>query len=380
MSDTNLDDEYLNSLDKETLVSLVSRLQREVDKHRLMRDFTWKQVNALLTRIPLGLAIVNEEGLIEATNAQLREMFEKNATDLFGMSIHALFPDLGALRTKNKPKKCTAHLDNGLTFSVELSITEIFQDGKKLCVHVKDISESQRVLEYKMAMASMVSHDLRTPLTTMRSVLTSIEDGLYGNLSDDGSQAVKWALVSSQHMNTILANVLDIEKFDSTGLDFEPVETSINRIVTRTIDLCRRYAEEAEVLITTDIENCRFFADEEKVVRIMVNLMTNAVKFSQPGRTVKLTAGLDELEVFFSIKDQGRGIPEDQKELIFNRFQQFGRNSERRKPGFGLGLAISKLFAEIHGGTISVESDGRHGSTFTVRLPLDAQHRALSSS
>ena len=221
-----------------------------------------------------------------------------------------------------------------------------------------------------MSLVSMISHDLRTPLTTMRSVLTTVQDGLYGALNEDGSQAVNWALVSSDHMNSILANVLDVEKLDSVGLVPDKTETSSGKIVNEAVSLCRLYAEEAEVELTANTESSLFHADEAKMIRILVNLITNAVKFSPPGGKVQVESHLNGIEIEFKVKDQGPGIAEEMQEAIFNRFQQAGLSKRRGKAGFGLGLAISKAFAEMHGGRLWVESDGKNGSVFVLRIPL----------
>ncbi|MCB9471131.1 MAG: PAS domain-containing sensor histidine kinase [Candidatus Obscuribacterales bacterium] len=363
------------AMSKEELVAQLETRDSKLKQYSSMQKSTWKQVNSILASIPLGLAILDEVGNIEATNLQLRQMLGAEARDLFGKSIRTIIPELDIEKLDSSSGTSAPHRNKALTtegksFSVELSVNEIFKDGKKLFLHIKDISEAEKLLEYKMSLVSMISHDLRTPLTTMRSVLTTVQDGLYGALNEDGSQAVNWALVSSDHMNSILANVLDVEKLDSVGLVPDKTETSSGKIVNEAVSLCRLYAEEAEVELTANTESSLFHADEAKMIRILVNLITNAVKFSPPGGKVQVESHLNGIEIEFKVKDQGPGIAEEMQEAIFNRFQQAGLSKRRGKAGFGLGLAISKAFAEMHGGRLWVESDGKHGSVFVLRIPL----------
>ena len=363
------------AMSKEELVAQLETRDSKLKQYSSMQKSTWKQVNSILASIPLGLAILDEVGNIEATNLQLRQMLGAEARDLFGKSIRTIIPELDIEKLDSSSCTSAPHRNKALTaegksISVELSVNEIFKDGKKLFLHIKDISEAEKLLEYKMSLVSMISHDLRTPLTTMRSVLTTVQDGLYGALNEDGSQAVNWALVSSDHMNSILANVLDVEKLDSVGLVPDKTETSSGKIVNEAVSLCRLYAEEAEVELTANTESSLFHADEAKMIRILVNLITNAVKFSPPGGKVQVESDLNGIEIEFKVKDQGPGIAEEMQEAIFNRFQQAGLSKRRGKAGFGLGLAISKAFAEMHGGRLWVESDGKNGSVFVLRIPL----------
>lgn len=360
----------IETLSFDELSSRYRGLAALVEQYQVMQSQTWRQVSSILSSIPLGLAVVDGESLIEATNIQLRKLFEYDSADLYAQPISVLFPELDNLHAETEPRKLIGRIKAGQTFPCEVSINEIeFDGGKRFCVHVKDISEKQKMIEYKMNLASMVSHDLRTPLTTMRSVLSSIENGTYGELNTDGSEAIKWALVSSDYMNSVLANILDAERIDASGMSIEPIETSTGKVVSDAMQLCRLYADELGVVIEGDFRNDIFFADEARLVRVLVNLLANAIKFSPSGSAVRVEAGLDGLAVVFRVIDKGPGIPEDMQTILFDRFQQINRSSRDSKAGFGLGLSISRDFAQLHGGTISVKSQPGLGSTFEVSIP-----------
>lgn len=362
-----------DSLTIDELKAANKELRSQIEQYRYTQAQTQKKMSTILSSIPLGLAIVDEDNVIEATNTQLRQLFGYDSRELVGKPISLLFPDAEKIQDISAPGKLLGRFKNGQTFNAEISVNEIgTEEARRLCVHVKDISESARMLEYKMNLASMVSHDLRTPLTTMYSVLSSINNSLYGQLSEDGIEAVNWAMLSSDYMQTLLENVMDAEKIDATEITIEPVETSTGKVVRKALQLCKLYADALKVELVSDFTNDTFYADETRIVRILVNLISNAIKFSPEGESVRVEAGLDGVNVVFRVIDRGPGVAEDLREKIFDRFQIGSAGS--KKAGFGIGLSISRTFAELHGGSISVESctdsGKRQGSTFTLTIPL----------
>lgn len=362
----------IDSLTFDELKTKAEELHAQLEQSRQTQAQTQKKMSEILSSIPLGLAILDENCIIEATNIQLRQLFGYDSNELTGKPLSMLFPEAENIKEGASTRKLLGKFKSGETCQAEISVNEIgSQKEKRICVHVKDISESARMLEYKMNLASMVSHDLRTPLTTMYSVLSSINKEAYGQLSEDGAQAVNWALLSSDYMQTVLGNVLDAEKIDATEITIEPVETTTGKVVKSAMQLCKLYADELEVKLSSELNNDTFYADESRIVRILVNLISNAIKFSPEGETVTIEAGLDGLDVVFRVKDRGPGIAEDLREKIFDRFQL--GSAANKKAGFGIGLSISRTFAELHGGSIKVESctdpDKVEGSTFVLTIP-----------
>ena len=170
-------------------------------------------------------------------------------------------------------------------------------------------------------------------------------------------------------MNSILSNLLDAERIESSDFETSIGETTTGKVVNSAVDLCKLYADEFGVKIVTDITNDTFYADHARIVRILVNLLSNAIKYSDEDGVVNLEAGLEGLDVVFRVIDQGPGIPEDLQPVIFDRFQQLNKGGGK-KSGFGLGLWISKVFAEMHGGTIRLISRPGEGCTFELTLPM----------
>ncbi len=128
-------------------------------------------------------------------------------------------------------------------------------------------------------------------------------------------------------------------------------------------------ADEHQIILETNSPSIKLNADRERIVQTLTNLISNAIKFSAAGSKVWLTSTLQETEVLFSVKDRGRGIPEDKLETIFERFQQVDASDSRKKGGTGLGLAICRHIVEQHKGKIWVESVYGEGSTFYFSIP-----------
>jgi signal transduction histidine kinase len=141
-------------------------------------------------------------------------------------------------------------------------------------------------------------------------------------------------------------------------------------VVTRSVEAVRSLAEKNKVSLNTNVFVIETSADAGKLIQVLVNLLGNAIKFSPPKTTVSATMERFEKYVEIRISDQGRGIPAEFRDKIFDRFEQVSIDDNRVKGGTGLGLAISKSIVVAHGGTIGVDSEEGAGSSFWIRLPL----------
>lgn len=361
----------LNNAIKE-LETKNTELNQLVEEYRNAQSVSWQQTRTLLSSIPLGLAIVDENGNIDATNTKLRQMFEYDSSELLQKPISNILSDIDLnSQASDGPVKLLGLYKSGKAFATEVTVHQIQNSNENLFfVYIKDISEQQKLDEYKMNLISMVSHDLRTPLTTMRNVLTSLDDDTYGDISSSGKEAIEWALISSNHMQSLLANILDAEKLESGTISIDPQKTSTGTIVKRVIKLCNQFARQSDITLETEITDDMFESDEERVIQIMTNLISNAIKFSKANSTVTIKAGLRGTKVQFEVIDTGPGIPEDAQQMIFERFGQMSSSGYAKK-GFGLGLFIAKTLAELQGGNISLESKLGQGSKFTLSIPME---------
>jgi PAS domain S-box-containing protein len=232
-----------------------------------------------------------------------------------------------------------------------------------------DVTARKAVDRLRQEVMAMVSHDLRTPLATIGNVLTILEEGRVGELPERGVELVTMAQRNVQRMLGLVNDLLEVEKMKAGMLKLELDETELSDVFEDALHSVQGWAQEHKVRIEYVPTTLKVYADESRLVQVLTNLLGNAVKFSPAGKRVLLSAleGLDYVEVI--VKDEGRGIPEDQREMIFERFQQVRAGDSANHGGTGLGLAICKAIVERHGGTIRVESEEGFGSTFAFRLP-----------
>ncbi len=242
------------------------------------------------------------------------------------------------------------------------------EDNALFCV-VHDISERKEIERLKEEFVAMISHDLRTPLNTMQFTLSMAQQGVWGALSDKGNERLSRALNSADRLLNLINQLLDVQKLESGMMEIDKQESSVEAVFEKCKSSLLGFAEKHEVNLEIESTSLRASIDSERIVQVVVNLVSNAVKFSPPRGTVSLSAHEIDDCIEIRVRDEGRGIPEHMLQSIFDRFQQVDRSDERDKKGSGLGLAICRLLVEAHGGTIGVNSTEGEGSTFWFRIP-----------
>ena len=226
---------------------------------------------------------------------------------------------------------------------------------------VDELYNAQKMKQYLL---SMVSHDLRSPLTSVQGLLTMLAAGAFGELSDKAKVRVNTAEAEINRLINMTNDLLDVEKLASGNLEMESLEISSEDISKATTGSMTSFAEQHSVKLKVDDPGFRLNADKDRLVQVMVNLVSNAIKYSPKGSTVTIKVEQDEDQTTFSVIDQGRGIPEEFVDKVFDKFQQVEESDSKDKGGKGLGLAICKSIVEAHGGTIGLDSSFGKGSTF----------------
>lgn len=242
-------------------------------------------------------------------------------------------------------------------------------DNSLYCV-IHDISERKKLEQLKREFIQMVSHDLRVPLTSLQMTLELLLTGVYGELSEKGRPRIQHAFSELERLINLINQLLEFERMESGKVEIYAEPTELSEVVTRSVEAVRSLAEKNKVSLNTNVFVIETSADAGKLIQVLVNLLGNAIKFSPPKTTVSATMERFEKYVEIRISDQGRGIPAEFRDKIFDRFEQVSIDDNRVKGGTGLGLAISKSIVVAHGGTIGVDSEEGEGSSFWIRLPL----------
>ena len=248
------------------------------------------------------------------------------------------------------------------------------EDGVVRGLHAvaRDISARHEVERMKDEFISIVSHELRTPLTSIRGSLGLLGSGKLDLSGQQARRLVEIATENSERLIRLVNDMLDIERIETGAIAMAPAVVSSADVVAQAMDTVRGMAERAGVLLRAHAQPFDLWADADRIVQVLTNLVANAVKFSpaDAGAAVVVDVRVDGAAGRFRVTDQGRGIPADKLETVFERFQQVDSTDSREKGGTGLGLAISRSIVQQHGGTIRVESEPGRGSTFTFTLPL----------
>lgn len=255
-------------------------------------------------------------------------------------------------------------------------------------------AELQKVSRLKDEFISIVAHELRTPLTAIRVSLGLLDAGLLDDEPDTAQRMLRVASESSDRLVRLVNDVLNLERLESGKVQLVMQACPMDDLMQQAVEAVEAIAREASVTLSIKALPMQVWAAPDAIVQVLINLLNNAVKYSETGGTVWLLAeewgregvegwmskGVDEWDcsspippsphILFTVRDQGRGIPADQLKSIFDRFQQVDSSDSREKSGTGLGLAICKSIIQQHGGLIWAESKPGQGSTFYFTLPL----------
>ncbi len=241
------------------------------------------------------------------------------------------------------------------------------------------MSAAQAANRTKTEFLATMSHELRTPLTSIIGMSTTLIRWAGDTLSSRQQNYLQTIHDSGKHLLDLINDILDLSQVEAGRMVLELQDLSLAGMAHHTLQMVQEQAQakQVELQIATDIapNGDRFVADPKRVRQILLNLLTNAIKFTPAGGSVVLRVIADEFGATFQVKDTGIGIPTEKRSLLFRKFQQLETTYNREHGGTGLGLALTKQLVELHGGSIDVESTVGIGSVFTVRLPS----RQLSS-
>ncbi len=237
----------------------------------------------------------------------------------------------------------------------------------------EDITERREVERAKDEFTSVVSHELRTPLTSIRGSLGLLESGVLGPLPEKGQRMIEIAVENTDRLVRLINDILDIERIDSGKIDMQKGPCDGAELIKCAVESLESLAANAGIILRAETAPVAISADRDRIHQTLTNLISNAVKFSPAGSVVEVSCAQHGGEVVFSVTDEGRGIPADKLDSIFERFQQVDASDSREKGGTGLGLAICRTIVENHDGRIWVESKPGEGSTFSFALPAPVE-------
>lgn len=266
-------------------------------------------------------------------------------------------------------QECKLRTKQGEIKIVLLSIELIELNGVTCTLNIiNDITERKRLED---EFISLVSHELRTPMNSIIGALDLLNTQQLGTLTDKGKQIINIAINNTERLIRLVNDILDLERIKSGKITMQPSKCNAAELIIQAAQTMQSMAYSAQIHLNVKPASIEILADSDRILQALTNLLSNAIKFSQPGQTVELRSMVNSNYLQIEIQDQGRGIPPDKQQLIFERFQQVDASDSRSKGGTGLGLPICRSIIEQHKGQIWVESILGKGSTFYIHLPIE---------
>jgi PAS domain S-box-containing protein len=387
----------------------ISEQVRAEDKLRALI----RQSNSILESVGDGIYGVDLNGNVTVINPAAAQMLGYKTNELLGRNMHQLihhtradgtaYPaddspiqnsirDLDTVRVSNE----VFWRKDGTSFPVEYvarpqieipseslaesayhpgspgSIPSLKPAGKAVGVVVAftDTTERRALERMKDEFISTVSHELRTPLTSLRAALGLIVGGTLAERPDKLNQMFDIATGNTDRLVRLVNDILELERIGSGKAELHYTMCSADDLFRRAAGLLQTGASKARLRITFNSQGVNVWADPDRILQTLTNLISNAIKFSPPGTEIHLRARrVDANEAEMQVRDQGRGIPADKLESIFERFHQVDASDSRTMGGTGLGLAICRSIITQHGGRIWATSIPTKGSTFHFTLP-----------
>lgn len=247
---------------------------------------------------------------------------------------------------------------------------QVLNDGSQVVLHI-DQTERRALERAKDEFIAVTNHELRTPLTSVMGAIGLVKSGVAGQVPEELSEMLDISYRNCERLAQLIGDILDLSKVETGKLDLTLERVSLMELVGAALEVNADYARTKSIALEDDTQGAEAIVegDKRRLVQVLTNLISNAVKFTPQNGIVKLAADVRDGIVRFSVIDTGPGISPDIGEKIFEKFFQVDASDARSAEGTGLGLAISKAIVEHHGGRLWYESELGQGSQFHFELP-----------
>ncbi len=385
MSQQRLADEQLKKVDKS--------LEAEIHQRRSVAtelQVTKANFSSIVEKTRDGILIVDKEGEVLYANPAAATLFGREEEELLDQPFgFPLAPgettELEIMRLEDD--KCVAEMRLDDTEwrgdHAYLATLRDVTERKRLMAEAKRINEELRQAnQIKDDFIANVSHELRTPLATISNVLANALAGVWGALSEEARGELHTGHTNAKRLASMVNNLLDMSTIRAGRVSLEKSQVDMPALIRSVTESSKARAKEKGIALMTshDPDLGLVYCDPMKVVRIVTNLVGNALKFTGEGGTISIAIQNGPEDVQISVSDTGVGIAEENQARIFERFQQVDRADGGGEKGTGLGLAIAKDLVELHGGKILVQSELGKGSTFSFTLPVYSMEALLSEA
>ncbi len=362
----------------EAFNSMTAKLRefRRTDQAKLLR--TQQTTQLAINSLPDAVAVINPEGIVELSNTTARRLFGvMPQMDIDNSNQSWLMELFKSVLQRNRPVEPKGYetalqvFDNGTERFFLPHGLPILDTGNHLAgvtVILVDVTRLRQLDELKSSLVSTVSHELKTPLTSIRLANHLLLSERIGPLNPKQIEIIMTSREDSDRLQSIIENLLDMSRIESgkDALDFQPARP--HSLISEAVDALRAAIHDKgiEVAMEAPVDLPKVRADATRIHHLLTNLLTNSLRFTPSGGEIGITATERDRFVEFIVQDSGSGIPVGYQSRIFEKFFRVPGQSTQ---GAGLGLAIVKEIVQAHGGTIELQSTEGVGTTFKFTLP-----------
>ncbi|MFC0300397.1 cell wall metabolism sensor histidine kinase WalK [Virgibacillus soli] len=341
-----------------------------------------RKLSSILLNMSDGVIATDAAGLVTLMNDAAGIMLNKNPEESNGeLLLNLLRLDEKHFDISRLPESGSMIIDFGTDeeeFLIRANFSTISDEEDDITGFItvlSDVTEQEKLERDRREFVSNVSHELRTPLTTMRSYLEALTDGAW----EDKQIAPRFLNVAqneTERMIRMVNDLLQLSKMDNKDFMLQRERVEFISYFHHVIDRFQMNIPE-HISFTRDLQSGKSFVwiDKDKLMQVLDNIISNAIKYSPEGGTIRFKVAKQRNQILVSISDEGMGIPYDKVDKIFERFYRADKARSRKLGGSGLGLAISKELVEAHHGRIWARSGEGKGTTIFFTLPLMGRRR-----
>jgi PAS domain S-box-containing protein len=356
----------------EQMKQSLNELCSELSEHR-------RTARELFDRAVDVICVVNTSGEIQTVNKACQSAWGYSPSELEGKPVQSLFEKdeadrimpniLGAALSIDKIvfESRICRKDGALVDVIWTGHWSVREQGLYCIVH--DVSQQKQLERTKQEFVAMVTHDIRGPLATIEAMLGLMEVGVLGQINDKGQRIAQGTRKQCQHLLRLLNDMLQLDKMEAGSFDLVCEQMDVANVAQDAVENVRHLTEAKHLTVNQQVQHINCWADELRVIQVILNLLTNAIKYSPENSTIDVKVEDRGSFAYVAVTDRGRGIPPEKTSRIFEKFEQVSSSDARDKQGTGLGLAICKGIVTQHGGEIGVQSVLEQGSTFWFTIP-----------
>ena len=361
------------------LEELNEQLERKVDQRTRALGMEMGRLEAVLTGMAEGVVVTDRNNRVVLFNPAAQQLFELVPHRVIDQSIErvcelgGLFQLLNGIRELTEPGAVSKEVLDVKGRHLKASLSALADEAgcfAGIVLSIRDVTVEEQVDRMKTEFISTVSHELKTPLTSMKgSLQLLLNRGKW--LTETERQLLNVCFRNTQRLIRLIGEILDISGIESGGIVFKFKPTSIGEVTVYAVEEIDSYATGRGITIVNSIPQQlpMVYGDGDRLIQVMTNLLSNAIKFSPEGKVVMVTAKQEGNYLLVSVSDRGKVIQWSDREKLFKKFQQL-EGSDGQLGGSGLGLAICKEIVERHHGQIFYAADKEPGNTFCFTVPI----------